>query len=116
MLPLLEEGWTVAVTLTQTATEWLARTGKVAELERATGLPVRWPTRPPAEERPHPRRQVRRRAGVHLVYRNDAWPLHAPTTMTSSGRSSSTWVGAARTTRVRLAEDGLGSLRAVWHR
>jgi hypothetical protein len=138
VLPLLEEGWTVAVTLTPTAAEWLASTGEVAELERATGLPVRWTPRLPGEERPHPRVDgyavvpasantvaklalgiadnqalttvneaigtlglpvvvfprvnaaharhpawdghvaALRRAGVHLVYGDDVWPLHEP--------------------------------------
>jgi hypothetical protein len=55
VVPLLEDGWTVAVTLTPTAAQWLVNTDEVGELERATGLPVRWMPRLPGEDRPHPR-------------------------------------------------------------
>jgi hypothetical protein len=55
VLPLLDEGWTVAVTMTPTAAHWLAGSGEVAELERVTGLPVRSDPRLPGESSPHPR-------------------------------------------------------------
>ncbi|SDN55389.1 flavoprotein [Allokutzneria albata] len=136
--PALEAGWTVGVTLTPTAGRWLTETGALAEIERATGLPVRVDPRSPSERSPHPPvdcyvvapasantvaklalgladnqalTQVNeaigthdlpvvvfprvnaaharhpawndhltalRRAGVHLVYGDDVWPLHEP--------------------------------------
>lgn len=52
--PALDRGWTVAVTLTPTADEWLRATGELVLLEELTGLPVRSTPRLPGEERPHP--------------------------------------------------------------
>lgn len=52
--PMLERGWRVAVTLTPTAATWLAGTGDIEKIERATGLPVRLKPRLPGEESPHP--------------------------------------------------------------
>lgn len=136
--PFVDQGWTVAVTLTPTAGTWLDANGHRAEIARTTGLPVRVAARMPGEDSPHPRvdcyavvpassntvaklalgladnqalttvcealggRQVPivvfprinaaharqpawnshidalRRAGVHLVYGDDVWPLHEP--------------------------------------
>ncbi|RSN36185.1 flavoprotein [Amycolatopsis sp. WAC 01416] len=136
--PLQEDGWTVAVTLTPTAGRWLDENGGRAEIEEATGFPVRVEPRSPAETSLHPApdcylvapasanmvaklamgiadnqalTQVNeaigtlnlpvvvfprvnaararhpswdthidalRRAGVHLVYGDDVWPLHEP--------------------------------------
>lgn len=56
--PLLAEGWTVAVTLTPTAAQWLAAAGETVELERLTGLPVRSAPRLPSEPSPHPAADV----------------------------------------------------------
>lgn len=56
--PLLAEGWTVAVTLTPTAAQWLGAVGEIAELERVTGLPVRSTPRLPSEPSPHPAADV----------------------------------------------------------
>lgn len=53
--PLLDDGWTVAVTMTPTAARWLADNGEAALLEKATGLPVRSGPRLPGEPSPHPR-------------------------------------------------------------
>ncbi|SFN30247.1 Flavoprotein [Pseudonocardia ammonioxydans] len=52
--PALERGWRVAVTLTPTAGSWLSDSGELAELETATGLPVRVAPRGPDERSPHP--------------------------------------------------------------
>ncbi|MER6425769.1 flavoprotein [Streptomyces sp. NPDC001137] len=52
--PALERGWTVAVTLTPTAGQWLRTSGETTELERLTGLPVRSEPRLPKDSRPHP--------------------------------------------------------------
>jgi hypothetical protein len=136
--PAQEQGWTVAVTLTPTAGQWLAKSGALTEIEEATGYPVRVEPRSPDEKSPHPQvdcylvapasanmvaklalgiadnqalTQVNeaigtrdlpvvvfprvnaaharhpawedhiaalRRAGVHLVYGEDVWPLHEP--------------------------------------
>ncbi|PZS38031.1 MAG: flavoprotein [Pseudonocardiales bacterium] len=136
--PALNAGWTVAVTLTPTAGRWLRESGMLAEIEEASGFPVRVGARWPAERSPHPQvdcylvapasantvaklalgiadnqalTQVNeaigirdlpvvvfprvnaaharhpswdghiaalRRAGVHLVYGDDVWPLHEP--------------------------------------
>ncbi|MFJ8956497.1 flavoprotein [Streptomyces sp. NPDC102383] len=54
VVPALEEGWTVAVTLTPTAGQWLSASGESAALERVTGLPVRAESRLPGDARPHP--------------------------------------------------------------
>ena len=53
--PLLEDGWTIAVTMTPTAARWLADSGELALIEKATGLPVRSEPRLPGEVSPHPR-------------------------------------------------------------
>ncbi|WP_250846225.1 flavoprotein [Streptomyces violaceusniger] len=52
--PALTRGWQVAVTLTPTAGEWLRAIGEVDQLEKVTGLPVRYTPRLPGEARPHP--------------------------------------------------------------
>jgi hypothetical protein len=52
--PLLADGWSVAVTLTPAAAEWLCQSGEARKLEAATGLPVRSAPRLPGDERPHP--------------------------------------------------------------
>ncbi|ROS39386.1 flavoprotein [Amycolatopsis thermoflava] len=136
--PAQEAGWTVVVTLTPTAGRWLQKSGALAEIEEATGYPVRVEPRDPDEKSPHPPvdcylvapasanmvaklamgiadnqalTQVNeaigtrnlpvvvfprvnaaharhpswefhiaalQRAGVHLVYGDDVWPLHEP--------------------------------------
>ena len=52
--PLIEAGWTVAITATPTAAHWLANAGELTALESLTGLPVRSSPRLPAEDRTHP--------------------------------------------------------------
>ena len=52
--PARQRGWRVAVTLTPCAARWLAHTGELQALERATGLPVRSQPRMPGERSPHP--------------------------------------------------------------
>lgn len=52
--PAQEQGWTVAVTLTPTAGRWLTKSGTLAEIEDATGFPVRVEPRYPDETSPHP--------------------------------------------------------------
>lgn len=52
--PAQARGWQVAVTLTPTAAIWLEASGELAELERATGFPVRYQPRLPSEVSPHP--------------------------------------------------------------
>lgn len=54
MAPLVETGWTVAVTATPTAAVWLRESGDLAALEDLTGLPVRSAPRLPGEASPHP--------------------------------------------------------------
>lgn len=54
VIPALERGWTVAVTLTPTAGHWLRASGETTELEGLTGLPVRAESRLPGDSRPHP--------------------------------------------------------------
>ncbi|MEU4347143.1 flavoprotein [Streptomyces sp. NPDC023838] len=54
VVPALAQGWTVAVTLTPTAAQWLRASGETTELERLTGLPVRSEPRLPGGSRPHP--------------------------------------------------------------
>lgn len=54
VIPALERGWTVAVTLTPTAGQWLRASGETAQLEGLTGLPVRSASRLPGDSRPHP--------------------------------------------------------------
>ncbi|GAA3144763.1 hypothetical protein JOF29_005691 [Kribbella aluminosa] len=136
--PMLDDGWTIAVTLTPTATTWLEATDEVGKIEAVTGLRVRSAPRLPNEISPHPavdcyavvpatanivaklalgiadnqaltqlceaiggRRPpivvfprvnaahagqpawdghiaALTRAGVHLVYGEDVWPLHTP--------------------------------------
>ncbi|MEV0290650.1 flavoprotein [Kribbella sp. NPDC050820] len=136
--PMLEGGWTVAVTLTPTAATWLEATGEFGKIEAVTGLPVRSAPRLPQETSPHPavdcyaavpatanlvaklalgiadsqaltqlceaigggrppvvifprinaahagqpawehHLAALAGAGVHLVYGEDVWPLHAP--------------------------------------
>ncbi|MEQ7009373.1 flavoprotein [Actinopolymorpha sp. B17G11] len=136
--PLIDDGWTVAVTATPTAARWLKESGELAKLEALTGLPVRHQPRLPAEISPHPTvdcyavvpatantvaklalglgdnqaltqlceaiggREIPvvifprvneahtgqpawanhldalRKAGVHLVYGEDVWPVHKP--------------------------------------
>jgi hypothetical protein len=52
--PLVSEGWTVGVTATPTATEWLDAIGELGKLESVTGLPVRSTPRLPGQQSPHP--------------------------------------------------------------
>lgn len=52
--PLVQEGHTVAVTLTPTAASWLDRSGEREQIASSTGLPVRSTPRFPDEESPHP--------------------------------------------------------------
>lgn len=52
--PMLDDGWTIAVTLTPTAATWLEATGEVEKIEAVTGLPVRSASRLPHEISPHP--------------------------------------------------------------
>ncbi|ALE82464.1 flavoprotein [Pseudonocardia sp. HH130629-09] len=54
VVPAIERGWTVAVTLTPTAGQWLDKSGELAELEAMTRLPVRVAPRQPGERSPHP--------------------------------------------------------------
>ncbi|GHE11382.1 flavoprotein [Streptomyces alanosinicus] len=54
VVPALERGWTVAVTLTPIAAQWLGASGETAELEGLTGFPVRSASRLPGDSRPHP--------------------------------------------------------------
>lgn len=54
VVPALERGWTVPVTLTPTAGEWLRSSGEAARIEELTGLPVRTESRMPGDSRPHP--------------------------------------------------------------
>ncbi|MBV8539070.1 MAG: flavoprotein [Pseudonocardiales bacterium] len=136
--PAQDAGWTVVVTLTPTAGRWLRESGMLAEIEEASGFPVRVDPRSPTERSPHPlvdcylvapasantvaklalgiadnqaltqlneamgipdlpvvvfprvnavharhpswnsHIETLRRAGVHLVYGDDVWPLHEP--------------------------------------
>jgi hypothetical protein len=52
--PMLEDGWTIAVTLTPTATTWLETTAEIGKIEAITGLPVRSTPRLPHRTSPHP--------------------------------------------------------------
>lgn len=52
--PLLDDGWTVAVTATPTAAEWLTANGQAAKIEQLTGYPLRFRPRLPSEQSPHP--------------------------------------------------------------
>jgi hypothetical protein len=54
VLPAINRGWRVGVTLTPTAARWLQENGELAKLEEVTGLPVRYRPRFPWEESPHP--------------------------------------------------------------
>ncbi|MGC7103105.1 flavoprotein [Amycolatopsis lurida] len=51
--PAQEADWTVTVTLTPTAGQWLTESGGLAEIEEATGYPVRIGPRSPTTS-PHP--------------------------------------------------------------
>lgn len=52
--PLVNDGWTVAVTLTPTAATWLDALGEIERIEALTCLPVRSAARLPSEASPHP--------------------------------------------------------------
>jgi hypothetical protein len=52
--PLLEKGWSIAVTVTPTAMTWLEDSGDRGRLEELTGYPVRHKPRLPREVSPHP--------------------------------------------------------------
>jgi hypothetical protein len=52
--PLLEDGWSVAVTLTPAAAIWLEASGERDKIEAVTSLPVRSEPRLPHEQSPHP--------------------------------------------------------------
>jgi hypothetical protein len=54
VLPAINRGWRVGVTLTPTAAGWLEANGELPKLEEVTGLEVRWQSRLPWEESPHP--------------------------------------------------------------
>lgn len=54
VVPLLNRGYRVAVSLTPTAGWWLSESGEVDTLETLTGLPVCWTSRLPTEPKPHP--------------------------------------------------------------
>ncbi|MDX3003236.1 flavoprotein [Kribbella solani] len=54
ILPMLDDGWTVGVTLTPTAATWLSASGELDKIAAATGLPVRTAPRLPHEASPHP--------------------------------------------------------------
>lgn len=56
--PLIDDGHTVALTLTPTAARWLTELGEVDVLEELTGLPVRSAPRLPGEASPHPKIDV----------------------------------------------------------
>jgi len=58
VIPLLDRGYRVAVTLTPTAATWLEPMGEVERLAELTGLPVRSGPRLPSERSPHPRIDV----------------------------------------------------------
>lgn len=53
--PLVQRGYTVAVTLTPTAARWLGHIGETGELATVTGLPVRSEPRLPGAPREHPK-------------------------------------------------------------
>ena len=52
--PALDEGWSVAVTVTPTAATWLRQLGEIERIEELTRLPVRYEPRLPSEVSPHP--------------------------------------------------------------
>lgn len=52
--PMVEGGWTVAVTLTPNAATWLESIGEIGKIEAITGFPVRSAPRLPHETSPHP--------------------------------------------------------------
>jgi len=56
--PAVERGWRLAITLTPTAARWLHETGKLADLQALTDLPVRSTSRLPGQPRPHPDPEV----------------------------------------------------------
>lgn len=56
--PAVERGWRLAITLTPTAALWLQETGKLADLQALTDLPVRSASRLPGQPRPHPDPEV----------------------------------------------------------
>lgn len=58
VVPLLDLGHRVAVTLTPPAALWLEASGEAEQLEKLTGLPVRSAPRLPGERSPHPRVDV----------------------------------------------------------
>lgn len=55
VVPLLDDGHTVTVTLTPTAGLWLDHSGEAALLAEVTGYSVRWKPRLPSDPRPHPK-------------------------------------------------------------
>lgn len=55
IVPLIERGWRVTVTLTPTAAQWLNASGEVAAIEDVTGFAVRSAPRLPGERSPHPK-------------------------------------------------------------
>lgn len=54
VVPAIDRGWRVAVTLTPTAGQWLDKSGELVELEALTSLTVRVAPRQPGERSPHP--------------------------------------------------------------
>jgi hypothetical protein len=53
--PMVDRGWTVAVTSTPTAAVWLEESGEAQKLEELTGFAVRWRSRLPDDVSAHPR-------------------------------------------------------------
>ncbi|WP_433871582.1 flavoprotein [Saccharopolyspora sp. CA-218241] len=54
VVPAIERGWRVAVTLTPTAGSWLADSGEIEAIAAVTGLPCRVAPRMPTQQPPHP--------------------------------------------------------------
>lgn len=52
--PMINSGWTVAVTATPVAAEWLHASGEIDRIQQLTGCPVRHRPRLPSETSPHP--------------------------------------------------------------
>lgn len=54
IVPMMERGWQVTVTLTPAAATWLDATGETDMIKELTGYPVRRDPRLPGEQSPHP--------------------------------------------------------------
>lgn len=68
--PMIHDGWQVAVTATPTAAHWLQLNGEANQIEQDAAHADQ-----PAWDQ---HIDALRRAGVHLVYGEDVWPLHCP--------------------------------------